>query len=33
MAYLDQLAEFLKENKIAFRQLDRYCQAFTHSSY
>ena len=33
MAYLDQLTEFLKENKIPFKQLDRYCQAFTHSSY
>ena len=33
MAYLDQLTEFLTENKIPFKQLDRYCQAFTHSSY
>ena len=33
MAYLDQLTEFLNENKIPFKQLDRYCQAFTHSSY
>ncbi|MBQ4164063.1 MAG: ribonuclease III, partial [Turicibacter sp.] len=33
MAYLDQLTEFLTENKIPFKKLDGYCQAFTHSSY
>ena len=33
MGYLEQLKQFLSENGINFKQLDRYCQAFTHSSY
>ena len=33
MSYHDLLKTFLKKNQIPFRTLERYCQAFTHSSY
>lgn len=33
MNYLDMLKKFLKDNGIAYKKLDGYCQAFTHSSY
>lgn len=33
MAYHDLLTKFLKNNQIPYKNLDPYCQAFTHSSY